>query len=204
MNMEEKLEFDLASAVLALGDARRVEEESKCADVIKCTRISTILGDMTACATDSGICLLEFDDSRRVPAQLQRLQKKTGATLQIGRHRHLSVLRQELKRYLAGKLREFSLPRAFSGTDFQCAVWKALVQVDYGRTINYPALAKAAGNPAAVRAAGAANGANPLSLLVPCHRVVGTGGSLIGYGGGIERKRWLLSLEAGRREPSIW
>jgi methylated-DNA-[protein]-cysteine S-methyltransferase len=108
----------------------------------------------------------------------------------------LPAARAQLAAYFAGELREFDLPLATTGTPFQQEVWAALRSVPYGRTCTYGELAAAVGRPAAVRAVGAANGRNPLSVVVPCHRVVGAGGALTGYAGGLERKAYLLALES--------
>lgn len=107
------------------------------------------------------------------------------------------VVRQ-INEYFAGKRRTFELELAPRGTPFQLAVWNALLAIPYGDTISYAELARRIGKPAAVRAVGAANGANPIPVIIPCHRVIGSNGSLTGYGGGIERKQWLLAHE-GRR-----
>jgi methylated-DNA-[protein]-cysteine S-methyltransferase len=101
----------------------------------------------------------------------------------------------QLAAYFAGKLREFHLPLEMAGTDFQLRVWNRLLQIPYGETRSYGELARALGTPAAVRAVGAANGANPIAIVVPCHRVIGSNGALTGYGGGLPLKRRLLELE---------
>jgi methylated-DNA-[protein]-cysteine S-methyltransferase len=108
------------------------------------------------------------------------------------------VLRQ-LNAYFAGELRDFDIPLLFEGTDFQKKVWKNLTAIPYGETISYGQLAKKIGDPKAVRAVGAANGQNPIPIIVPCHRVIGSDGSLTGFGGGLENKRKLLELERGQR-----
>lgn len=167
---------------------------------IKCTQIKTRLGTMTACASEQGVCILEFDDSSRVARQIARCRRLSSASFLMGRNAHLSVLRKELRDFLAGKLTEFSVPLDLQGTEFQCAVWNALLTLPFGARINYSELAEMAGKPDAVRAAGAANGANPLSIIVPCHRVLGRNGSLTGYGGGIERKAWLLEHESSGKK----
>ena len=105
----------------------------------------------------------------------------------------------QLRAYFAGELRDFDLPLAPHGTPFQQQVWAALREIPYGHTVSYAELAAAAGRPGAARAAGAANGRNPIAIVIPCHRVIGAAGALTGYGGGIARKRMLLDLEAGRR-----
>jgi methylated-DNA-[protein]-cysteine S-methyltransferase len=111
----------------------------------------------------------------------------------------LDPVRKELDRYFAGRLQEFSTPVAFNGTPFQTAVWQQLRRIPYGETISYLELARRIRNPKAVRAVGLANGANPIAIIVPCHRVVGSNGSLTGFGGGLPTKRALLDLEKGQR-----
>jgi methylated-DNA-[protein]-cysteine S-methyltransferase len=108
----------------------------------------------------------------------------------------LAPLARALERYFAGRLREFELALAPVGTPFQKRVWAELVRIPYGVTIGYAELARRLGAPRAVRAVGGANGANPIPILVPCHRVIGSDGSLTGFAGGLERKRALLELEA--------
>ena len=103
----------------------------------------------------------------------------------------------QLEGYFAGNLTEFALPLAPTGTDFQLAVWKALGGIPYGATISYGALAKQIGRPGAARAVGLANGANPIAIIQPCHRVIGSNGSLTGFGGGVDVKQRLLDLERG-------
>ncbi len=102
---------------------------------------------------------------------------------------------RQLNEYFAGTRREFDLPLRLKGSEFQRRVWRRLTEIRYGETLSYGELAKRIGNPNASRAVGLANGRNPISILVPCHRVIGADGSLTGYGGGLERKRWLLAHE---------
>jgi methylated-DNA-[protein]-cysteine S-methyltransferase len=119
-----------------------------------------------------------------------------------GWRRDPSALRgatRQLRAYFAGDLREFDLPLAPDGTAFQREVWAALREIPYGHTISYAELAAAVGRPGAARAVGAANGRNPIAVVIPCHRVIGASGALTGYGGGLGRKRLLLDLEAGQR-----
>jgi len=108
----------------------------------------------------------------------------------------------QLHDYFAGRLQRFELPLAPRGTDFQLSVWQALLELPYGSTSTYSKLAAVIGRPSACRAVGAANGRNPLAVIVPCHRVIGASGELTGYGGGLERKRVLLALEAGKGRES--
>jgi methylated-DNA-[protein]-cysteine S-methyltransferase len=103
--------------------------------------------------------------------------------------------RQQLAAYFAGELERFDLPLAPAGTHFQRRVWDAVTAIPYGATASYSEIAAAIGSPTACRATGAANGRNPLAIVIPCHRVVGSAGALTGYGGGLERKRALLDLE---------
>jgi methylated-DNA-[protein]-cysteine S-methyltransferase len=108
----------------------------------------------------------------------------------------LENAKAQLAEYFAGQRDDFDLPLAPKGTDFQRAVWKALTKIPFGETRSYAQIAQAIGKPHAVRAVGAANGANPIALIVPCHRVIGSDGSLTGYGGGLPRKKWLLAHES--------
>jgi methylated-DNA-[protein]-cysteine S-methyltransferase len=107
----------------------------------------------------------------------------------------LKQTRAQLQAYFAGELREFEMPLAAEGTPFQQRVWRALCDIPYGVTISYGELARRIGQPTPSRAVGLANGQNPIAIVVPCHRVIGANGSLTGYGGGLERKRWLLAHE---------
>jgi methylated-DNA-[protein]-cysteine S-methyltransferase len=105
---------------------------------------------------------------------------------------------EQLQAYFEGKLKIFDLPLRLEGTDFQLEVWNALKEIPYGKTVSYADIARRIGRPKAVRAVGAANGQNPISIIVPCHRVIGSNGSLTGYGGGLKNKEALLALEQGR------
>jgi len=107
----------------------------------------------------------------------------------------LSAAVRQLTEYFAGTRRAFDLPLRLQGTEFQRRVWRELTEIPYGETWSYGELAKRISNPSASRAVGLANGRNPISILVPCHRVIGADGSLTGYGGGLDRKRWLLAHE---------
>jgi methylated-DNA-[protein]-cysteine S-methyltransferase len=111
----------------------------------------------------------------------------------------IAVLRRQVEEYCAGERTEFEIERAARGTPFQRAVWEALMEIPYGETRSYGQIAKAIGQPQAARGVGAANGANPIGLIVPCHRVIGADGSLTGYGGGLPLKRALLAHEAAHR-----
>lgn len=111
---------------------------------------------------------------------------------------------RQLDEYFAGTRREFTIPVLFTGTDFQCRVWAELMQIPYGATVSYAELARRIGNPLAVRAVAAANASNPISIFVPCHRVIGSDRKLTGYRGGLDAKRQLLALEADFRFNNLF
>ena len=115
--------------------------------------------------------------------------------LEEAQHPVLLETARQLNEYFAGQRRQFDLPLDFEGTDFQQKVWQALLSIPFGETRSYKQIAEQIGNPKAVRAVGAANGKNPISIIAPCHRVIGSDGTLTGYGGGLPRKRALLALE---------
>jgi methylated-DNA-[protein]-cysteine S-methyltransferase len=116
--------------------------------------------------------------------------------------RALAVAREQLAEYFAGERQVFDLPLRLVGTDFQKAVWRQLAEIPFGVSISYAELARRVGQPTATRAVGAANGRNPISIIVPCHRVIATNGKLTGYGGGLENKKWLLDHEESRLRRS--
>ena len=113
--------------------------------------------------------------------------------------RRLDHIREQLDAYFAGKLQEFDLPLAPDGTDFQLAVWNELTKIPYGETTSYGAIARTVADISASRAVGAANGQNPIAIIVPCHRVIGSSGKLVGYGGGLPTKKFLIDLEQRHR-----
>jgi AraC family transcriptional regulator of adaptative response/methylated-DNA-[protein]-cysteine methyltransferase len=164
--------------------------------LVPTTRILTPLGPMLAGATDEGICLLEFIDRRMLETQLSRLSKLLNAKVVPGSHPHFDRLQEQLDEYFSGKRREFTLPLVLPGTPFQKQVWVGLQSIPYGATRSYKEQAETIGAPNAVRAVARANGENRIAILVPCHRVIGANGELVGYGGGLSRKQYLLKLEA--------
>lgn len=163
--------------------------------VISTAEISTPLGTMLAGATDNGICLLEFVDSERLEKQLGRLRKLLNGEILSGTNDLIARLATQMDEYFAGKRKVFDLPLVMQGTPFQQAVWKELITIPYGETISYQEEAERIGRPTAVRAVARANGENPISIVIPCHRVIGKNGNLVGYGGGLWRKERLLDLE---------
>lgn len=161
------------------------------------TRLLTPLGPMIAGATGAGVCLLEFSERRMLETQLKRVSRYLGDHFVPGSNAMLERLDHELAAYFEGRLIEFTVPLVTPGTEFQRLVWQGLLRIPYGETRSYEQQARAIGRPAAVRAVGRANGDNRIAIVVPCHRVVGADGKLTGYGGGLWRKRALLSLERG-------
>ena len=116
----------------------------------------------------------------------------------------ISDCAQQLDEYFSGKRKTFSLPFDLQGTDFQKRVWMELLIIPFGKTISYLELARRLGDEKVIRAAGSANGKNPLAILVPCHRVIGSDGNLVGYAGGLHRKKWLLEFESGTQQTSLF
>ncbi len=163
--------------------------------VIQMTRFTTPLGPMVACATGQGVCLTEFTDRKMLETELKQLEKLLNAIVLPGSNSHLEQLQTELVEYFEGRLRQFSVPLHTPGTPFQQSVWNALREIPYGETRSYKQQAVFLQQPTAVRAVAAANGCNRISILIPCHRVIGDKGHLTGYGGGLPRKKWLLDFE---------
>jgi len=179
----------------AARDSARGSTKDPAADFIRLAWIDSPLGPLVAGAVDAGICLLEFTDRRMLEAQADVLRTRLGLPASPAPHPHLDRLKKELEGYFAGRRRDFDLPLHEPGTPFQERVWAALCEIPCGQTRSYGELARALGDPAAVRAVAQANGRNRIAILVPCHRVIGADGGLGGYGGGLWRKRRLLEIE---------
>lgn len=156
--------------------------------------LDTPIGRLLIAADDVGLRHVCFDDARR--DHVIAADWKRGTT-------HLDRVLEQLRAYFAGDRHDFDLALAAEGTSFRRSVWDELVNIPYGETISYGELAKRIGDPAASRAVGAANGANPLPIVVPCHRVIGASGKLTGFGGGLPVKQWLLEHERGARQGSL-
>ncbi|MCB9247431.1 MAG: bifunctional transcriptional activator/DNA repair protein Ada [Ignavibacteriales bacterium] len=169
--------------------------KSKQQNVIDLTRIETPLGTMFACAVEEGICLLEFSDRKMLESQFKSLAKRLNGTIIQGANKHFNLLKKQLAEYFDGKLKRFTVPLFSPGTEFQESVWKELQNIPYGKTRSYQEQANTLQKPKSVRAVANANGMNKISIIIPCHRVIGSDGNLTGYGGGLWRKRWLLELE---------
>jgi len=153
------------------------------------TYIASPLGSLLLAADDGGLTMINFQDGKGAKKPPQDSIEEAAP---------LKKAAQQIHAYFRGELKHFNLPLSPKGTPFQLAVWKALCGIPYGNTISYRELAKRAGKPRAWRAAGAAAGRNPLPIIVPCHRVIGSDGRLTGYYGGIHLKKYLLKLEENR------
>lgn len=158
-------------------------------------RLVTPLGPAIVGTVAAGVALFEFADRRALERQVRAVAARLDAQPVPGWGDHAERLGEQLAEYFAGNRVSFDVPLVVRGTEFQRAVWNALLDIPYGETRSYRDVAAAIGRPRAVRAVGRANGENPLAILVPCHRVVGHDGSLTGYGGGLRRKEHLLRLE---------
>ncbi len=156
---------------------------------------NTPLGTMVAAAVEEGVVLLEFGDIARLKQQAPTLRRWFHGPVVAGDHPHLTKLFRELEEYFAGRRKKFTVPLVLRGTPFELSVWNALLAIPYGETCSYGDIARAVKNPKAVRAVGSANGRNRMAIIIPCHRVVNTGGKLGGYGGGLWRKVRLLEVE---------
>jgi methylated-DNA-[protein]-cysteine S-methyltransferase len=150
------------------------------------TQIESPLGPLLLVADDAGLRRVEFVNGRRLAHPGPDWQQDPG---------RLEEPARQLRAYFAGELEAFDLPLAPEGTSFQGAVWRKLCEIPYGETVSYGELARRLGNPKASRAVGLANGANPIPIVIPCHRVIGSNGKLTGYGGGLPIKEKLLALE---------
>ncbi len=157
------------------------------------TTVSSPIGDLRVIGSESGVRAVLWPNER--PGRVT-----IGHEVVADTDGRLDMAVQQLEEYFAGRRREFTLPLVLRGTDFQRAVWRRLAEIPYGRTATYGELARAIDRPNAARAVGAATGLNPLSVLIPCHRLVGSGGSLTGFAGGLEAKRWLLRHEGSERQ----
>ena len=168
--------------------------------IINIIRLTTPLGPMFGCATDSGVCLLEFTNRRMLETEFKDLNKRLNGLILPGENDHLKQLKDEMADYFMGNRKTFSVALDTPGSDFQKSVWKILKSIPYGETWSYQKQANNLNKPKAVRAVANANGHNRIAIIIPCHRVIGKDGNLTGYGGGLERKRWLLDFERNQLE----
>jgi len=177
--------------------------------------VSTPLGDMLALSSDEGLCALEFTgpvnsrrSSNKAGGRVVRLERRLAKwfpphEIEERESKTISRTRAWLRAYFDGKSLDMDLPLDMRGAAFEKKVWKELLRIRPGETTSYGAIAKKLGSPGASRAVGLANGANPIAIVVPCHRVIGSTGSLTGYGGGLERKTWLIDHERRWRSDTL-
>ncbi|MBC9796300.1 bifunctional transcriptional activator/DNA repair enzyme AdaA [Sinomicrobium weinanense] len=171
-------------------------DDARDRNVIYIHRFTTPLGPMYACATDQGLCLLEFTDRRMLESEFRDLSRRLRAVIISGSNTHLKTTEKQIGEYFEGRRMKFDIPLVTPGTDFQQLVWQKLTEIPYGTTRSYGEQAVTMNRPSAVRAVARANGLNRISIIIPCHRVIGANGQLTGYGGGIARKKWLLDHES--------
>jgi methylated-DNA-[protein]-cysteine S-methyltransferase len=163
----------------------------------------TPVGEMILGAYEQQLCLADWRYRKMRHAVDQRLQKGLSAAYVEADDELLQKTREQLNAYFAGERSEFELPLLFVGTDFQQKVWHTLLQVPYGQTATYLQLAEKHGDVKAIRAVASANGANAISIIVPCHRIIGSSGELVGYAGGLPAKQKLLALEQAKAPQSM-
>lgn len=162
-------------------------------------RFTTPIGPMFVCATERGVCLLEFVDRRMLETEFSDLQRLLSASIIAGENRHTRQAEQEIGEYFAGQRQRFEIALDMPGSAFQQAVWQGIATTGFGEMSHYQALAASIGKPDAARAVAGACGANRVAIVIPCHRILGKDGAMTGYGGGIARKEWLLAHEQKQR-----
>ncbi len=172
-----------------------MEINSNTKKVITMTEFSTPLGPMLAGATSEGVCILEFTNRIKLEKEITELQNLLNATTAQGRNQHLDQLEVELKEYFDGSRKEFEVLLHTPGNDFTQSVWQILQEIPYGTTCSYKEQADKMNNPKAIRAIATTNGRNRLAIIIPCHRVIGSNGSMTGYAAGVDKKKWLLKFE---------
>ncbi|MFD2033570.1 bifunctional transcriptional activator/DNA repair enzyme AdaA [Belliella marina] len=170
-------------------------QKSSGSNIILISRLTTPLGPMFVCATEKGVCLLEFTDRRMLETEFKDLQRLLKAVIITGENEHIKQVKKQITEYFDGERKTFDLSLDTPGTDFQKTVWFSLQEIGYGTTTTYLHQAEKISNPKAVRAVASANGRNRIAIIIPCHRVIGKDGKMTGYGGGIERKKWLIEHE---------
>ena len=158
--------------------------------------VNTPIGQMYAASIENQICMLEFTDRRMLKTEILDLSRLLKAKYIIGFQEVFSLISEQLTEYFAGKRNKFDIPIFAPGTEFQRKVWKVLMEIPLGETRSYEQQAEKLNNPDAIRAVARANGMNRISIIIPCHRVIGKDGTLVGYGGGLWRKKWLLDYES--------
>lgn len=168
---------------------------SKNRSVINVLRFSSPIGSLIACSTEKGLCFLGFIGQKNIEKHFVEIQNRFNAVILPGKNPHLTKVREEINGYFDGNRQKFTVSLDIVGTDFRKQVWNALLDIPYGKSISYKEQAATLNNSKAVRAIASANGANKISIIIPCHRVIGVNGSLTGYAAGLHKKKWLLDLE---------
>ena len=163
--------------------------------MVTTNRISTPVGPMLAGVTKEGLCFLEFTGRHRLKTQLEKIKKRLKCRISSGTNPLFHEVQGQLNEYFDGTRRFFSLPLHVIGTTFQCHAWRGLEKIPYGKTRSYKEQAAFLNQPSATRAVAKANADNRISIIIPCHRLIGKNGGLIGYGGGLWRKEYLLDHE---------
>ena len=159
------------------------------------SKVATQLGTMIIGSVDEGICMCEFSDKNTLETELNDLKRYLKQEIIERENDHTINLRFQIDEYFAGIRKSFDIPLVMYGTEFQKKVWNELLNIPYGTTISYRQQAIALNNPLSIRAVAKANGMNRIAIIIPCHRVIGSNGSLTGYAGGLHRKKWLLEHE---------
>lgn len=158
-------------------------------------RYSSPCGELLLGSYGDSLCMCDWLTEKHLELADRRLERALKAQTVEGTSAVIGNAARQLDEYFSGNRSEFDVPLLFAGTDFQKTVWNALLEIPYGKTVSYKELARKIAMPDAVRAVANANGANSISIFAPCHRVIGSDGSLTGYGGGLDKKRFLLDLE---------
>jgi AraC family transcriptional regulator of adaptative response/methylated-DNA-[protein]-cysteine methyltransferase len=167
--------------------------------MIYSTTIETPIGQMLACSSQKGICLLEFTNMKTINQDLRTISKTLDAEIVEESNSHLEILRHELTEFFTGRLKKFSSALHLTGTPFQQTVWEEVKKITFGTTVSYSNLADTLQNPLGIRAIAQVNARNKIYIVIPCHRVIASSGKLTGYGGGLWRKQFLLDLEMGQK-----
>lgn len=168
-------------------------------NTIKTKRYESPCGVLLLGSLDEKLCLCDWQVEKHCDRVNRRLKRILCAGFEAGTSEIIEEAIEQLNEYFAGQRKEFGVPLLFAGTDFQKTVWNELLKIPFGKTVSYGEMARHIGMPQAVRAVANANGANPLSIFAPCHRVIGSDRSLTGYGGGLSAKKFLLELESQPR-----
>jgi AraC family transcriptional regulator of adaptative response/methylated-DNA-[protein]-cysteine methyltransferase len=170
-------------------------KENNSLSIIHLQKIKSPIGTLVVCASEKGICLIEFADIQDLEREYLQICKEKQAQIIEGSSDLIEQLRGELDAYFKGKLKVFTVPLDLIGTEFQKSIWLGLQLIPYGETKSYKQQSELLQIPKSIRAVANANGKNRIALVIPCHRIIGTDGSLTGYRGGVWRKKFLLELE---------